>query len=251
MRQTHIHRYNARRTNYAQLGCGCLLIGGFAALVGFLVLYAIWPNLTGAAVQLAGANRLGETSSVFQNVSIPPTAVVQNPTSQQQVTVNLGQYGGGTINLDEIASDFVTGSSENGQPIARASFTESDLMAICAQRSPICQGGNDQYRNPAIDLRPGGAVIYADVNVGGLAWQRVGVVMRLDNSRTYLQVAGIDINGGLYDYTTLPPEISARVDEIATLGNDVLRQMAVQAGGTNYSLSEIIIDDTTLTVILQ
>ena len=46
-------------------------------------------------------------------------------------------------------------------------------------------------------------------------------------------------------------EISARVDEIATLGNDVLRQMAVQAGGTNYSLSEIIIDDTTLTVILQ
>src|SRR5690606_2352675 len=137
MRQTHIHRYNARRTNYAQLGCGCLLIGGFAALVGFLVLYAIWPNLTGAAVQLAGANRLGETSSVFQNVSIPPTAVVQNPTSQQQATVNLGQYGGGTINLDEIASDFVTGSSETGQPIARASFTESDLMAICAQRSTI------------------------------------------------------------------------------------------------------------------
>jgi hypothetical protein len=250
MRQTHIHRYN-RRTNYAQWGCGCLIVGGFVALVGFLVLYAILPNLTGAAVQLAGADRLGETSSVFQNVSIPPTAVVQNPTNPQQVTVDLGQYGGGTINLDQIASDFVTGSSESGLPIARASFTEADLMAICVQQSPVCQGGNDQYRNPAIDLRPGGAVIYADVNVGGLAWQRVGVVTRLDNSRTLLQVAGIDINGGLYDYTTLPPEISTRVDEIATLGNNVLRQLAVQAGGTNYNLSEIIIDDTTLTAILQ
>ena len=251
MRSTHIHRYNARRTNYAQWGCGCLLVGGFVALLGFLVLYAIWPNLTGAAVQLAGADRLGETSSVFQNVSIPPTAVVQNPTNPQQVTVDLGQYGGGTINLDQVASDFVTGSSDSGQPIARASFTEADLMAICVQRSDTCREGNEHFRNLALDLRPGGAVIYADVNVGGLAWQRVGGVLRLDNSRTYLQIAGIDINGGLYDYTTLPPEISARVDEIATLGNDVLRQMAVQAGGTNYSLSEIIIDDTTLTVILQ
>ncbi len=251
MRTMHIKRYNPRPTRYAQWGCGCVLVGGFTALLAFTLLYAIWPALTGAAVQLAGADRLGETSSLFQNVSIPPTAVVQNATSPQQVTIDLGQYGGGTVNLDQVASEIVTGSSETGAPIARASFTELQLLAICVQQSAICGEGNSQYRNVAVDLRPGGAVVYADVNVGGLAWQRVGVVFQLDNTRTALRVAGIDVNGGLYDYSTLPAELAARVDEIDRLTNDVLRQMAIQAGGERYTLSEIIIDDTTLTVILQ
>jgi hypothetical protein len=251
MREPHIRRYNPRRIRYTQWGCGCILAGGFTILLAFTLLYALWPALTGAAVQLAGVNRLGDTSSLFQNVAVPPTAVVQNPTSPQQVTVDLGQYGSGTVNLDQIASDLVTGSSESGQPIARASFTEAQLLAICAQQSMICREGNNQYRSVALDLRPGGAVVYADVNVGGLAWQRVGVVFQLDNTRTVLRVAGVDVNGGLYDYNTLPSELGASVDEIARLTNDILRRMAVQAGGERYTLSEIIIDDTILTVILR
>jgi hypothetical protein len=246
--RNHIRRYHARRTNYTQWGCGCLLAGGFVALLAFILLYAIWPNLTGAAVQLAGATRLGETSSVFQNAAVPPTAVVQNATSPQQVTVNLGQT---TVSIDPLAGDFVTGSSETGLPIARASFTEAQLMAICVQQSTICRDGNDQFRNPSIDLRPGGAVINTDVNISGLAWQRVGVVFQLDSTRTALHIVGIDINGGLYDYNTLPPDLAGRVDEINRMTNDVLRQLAVQTGGQSYILSEIIIDNTTLTIIFQ
>lgn len=251
MRPTPIRRYPAHRTNYAQWGCGCLLTSGFVAILGFILLYALWPSLTGVGIQLAGVNRLGETSSLFQNVAIPPTAVVQNPISPQQVTIDLGQYGGGTVRLDQQTSAFVTGSSESGSPIARASFTEAGLLAICAQQSAICREGSSQYRNVSIDLRPGGAVVYADVNVGGLAWQRVGVVFQLDSTRTMLRVAGVDVNGGLYDYNTLPPELATSVDEIARLTNDVLRQMAVEASGERYTLSEIIIDDTTLTMILR
>jgi hypothetical protein len=79
----------------------------------------------------------------------------------------------------------------------------------------------------------------------------VGVVMQLDSARTQLNVVGVDVNGGLYDHRSLPGEMAGAVEEIARVGNDILRQLAVEAGGENYALSEIIIDDTTLTLILQ
>ncbi|MAS38088.1 MAG: hypothetical protein CL610_29095 [Anaerolineaceae bacterium] len=253
MRTTRIQRYTPTGRNHqrAQWGCGCVLAGAFTVLLAFTLLYMFWPTLTGAALQVAGLDRIGDTGSVFANVTVPPTAVVQNASSPQQVTVNLGQYGGGTVNVDQQHVDFVTGSTESGTRIARASFTEAGLIAICVQQSPICQGGNNQYRNVSLDLRPSGAVVYADVNAGGFMWQKVGVVLQLDSSRTYLNVSGIDINGGLYDYAMLPADLVGSVDEIARVTNDILRQLAVEAGGTQYVLTDIIIDDTTLTLILQ
>ncbi|HLV37433.1 MAG TPA: hypothetical protein VKY59_20105 [Spirillospora sp.] len=251
MRQTHIRRYGRRQSNTLQWGCGCALLGGFMALLAFLALYLFLPLLPGMALQLSGANRIGTTGTLFEDVTVPPTAVVQNATSPQQVTVNLGQYGRESITVDQQHYAFVTGSSDSGTRIARASFTEAGLLAICAQQSPICREGSSQYRNVVLDLRPGGAVIYADVNTGGLGWQRVGVVLQLDSSRTLLRVAGIDISGALYDHTALPGELAGAVDEIVHVINDVLRQLAVEAGGENYTLSEIIIDDTTLTLLLR
>ncbi len=246
-----IERYDRRGSQRLQWGCGCALVGGFLALLVFTLLYMFSPVLSGLAFQLVGGvPRVGDTGTVFENVVVPPTAVVQNPVSPPQVTINLGQYGRETINVDDQQYDFVTGSSETGTRIARASFTEAGLLALCAQQSPLCREGNDQYRSVQLDLRPGGAVIYADVNVGGLVWQRIGVVLQLDSTRTALQVAGIDINGGLYDYSALPPELVRAVDEIARVTNDILRQLAVEAGGENYTLSEIVIDDSTLTLVL-
>ncbi len=251
MRGTRIRRYGRRQVNGLQWGCGCLLTGGFVALLAFTALYGFSSLLPGLALQASGADRIGDTASVFEQVIVPPTAVVQNPTSPQQVTVNLGQYGSETASVDSQNYAFVTGSSDTGARIARASFTEAGLLAICAQQSAICREGSDQYRSIALDLRPGGAVVSADVNAGGLGWQRVGVVLQLDSSRTLLQVAGIDLNGGLYDSSALPGDLATSVDAIEGTLNDTLRQLAVQASGEYYTLSEIIIDDTTLTLILR
>jgi hypothetical protein len=176
---------------------------------------------------------------------------VQNASQPAQVTVRLGAYGSQTIHVDAQNYAIVTGNTETGAPIARASFNEAGLLAICAQQSPICQGGSEQYRNVSLDLKPGGAVVYVEVNPGGLAWQRIGVVFQLDNSRTALVIRGIDFSGGLYDYSSLPGELSGTVDEIGRVTNDILRQLALEAAGTNYRLSEIIIDETHLTLILR
>jgi hypothetical protein len=251
MQRTHIYRYPPRRNRTLQLGCGCLLAAGFAALLGFTALYALSPLFSGMGFQVLGLRQVGQTDRIFANAPIVPTAIVQNASQPQQVTVNLGAYGSQTVNVDPQHYAIVTGNSESGASIARASFSEAGLLAICAQQSPICQNGNQQYRNVSIDLRPGGAIVYVDVNASGLLWQRIGVVFQLDSSRTALVVRGIDLNGGLYDYSSLPGELSGAVDEIGRVTNDILRQLAVEASGENYRLSEIIIDDTTLTLILR
>lgn len=72
-----------------------------------------------------------------------------------------------------------------------------------------------------------------------------------DSSRTLLQVAGIDLNGRLYDSNALPGDPAGSVTAIEGTLNDTLRQLAVQASGEYYTLSEIIIDNTTLILILR
>ena len=249
--QRHIYRYRPRGNRSLQWSCGCLLAAGFTTLLGFTLLYALSPLFSGIGFQVLGLRQVGETSRIFENAPIVPTAIVQNASQAQQVTLDLGQYGQQTITVDQQDTLFVTGSSETGSPIARASFSKAGLLAICAQQRPICLGDGGRYRNVSIDLRPGGAVVYVDVNATSLVWQRIGVVFQVDSSRTALVIRGIDLNGGLYDYSTMPGELSGAVDEIGQVTNAILRQLAVEAGGENYRLSEIIIDETNLTLILR
>ncbi|MBK9748145.1 MAG: hypothetical protein IPO91_15405 [Chloroflexi bacterium] len=50
----------------------------------------------------------------------------------------------------------------------------------------------------------------------------------------------------------MPPEsFGTTITEFETRGNELLRQLSVQAGGGYYTLSEVIIDDQNLTVVLR
>jgi hypothetical protein len=123
-------------------------------------------------------------------------------------------------------------------------------MQMCYQRSDICSGSNPQYRNVQLDLRPGGAILYADVTVPQLnVTQRVGVVMRLDGSRRQFEVAGVDVAGTLYDVP--PNEFSTLVNDAQRTGNDILNQLTLEQGGAQYDLSEVQISDDTLTLVLR
>jgi hypothetical protein len=250
MSTRRISRYDPNRRR-VQWGCGCTGLVAFLAVLLFAGLYAFWPALTGLAFQLFGLNRVGETDAVFAGHTPPPTAVVLNASQPQQVRVEMGQYGSQTLNVDQHTYSVVTGTTDSGARVAMASFSEDGLLALCAQHSPICRGDDDRFRNVSIDLRPGGAVIYVDASVGGMFSQRIGVVLRLDDTRTRFVVAGVDLNGGLYDYSALPAEIVSVVDEVERVGNDILRQLAVETGGESYMLSEVIIDDTTLTIVMR
>ena len=122
-------------------------------------------------------------------------------------------------------------------------------MQLCQQVSTLCSADNTQYRNVQFDLRNGGAVFYADVTVPGLGvTQRAGVVLRLRDAARF-EVAGMDVGGTLYD---VPPEaFGDLVNEVERTGNDILRQLSVQADGTTYTLTEVYISDELLTLVLR
>jgi hypothetical protein len=239
-----------RRSNWPLVGCGCataltalLAIAG----AGLLLVIALLPDIT---LQLNGFSPIGDTESIFQQATALPPVEVNNPVTPPEVVVDLGVYGSQQIPAATNDYTVVTGTSETGSPLATVSFDETALMNLCRERSAICRNENPQYQNVNIDLRPGGAVIFADVTVPNLGIQQTaGVVLRLDSTARQFEVAGVDIGGALYD--TPPGDMSALVDDIERTGNNILNQLSLQASGSQYTLSEVQVDDGTLTLILR
>jgi hypothetical protein len=218
------------------------------AAVAFVLLIPSIPNL---AAQFVGFTPRGRTDALFEEVSAIPTLELQNPVQPQQFTVDLGQYGQQTLSNDSGLYTLAVGSDETGTQAAVVTFSEAGLQELCRQRSDVCGSTNPRYRNARIDLRPGGAVIYADVTLpelGGIE-QAAGVVLRLDGSGQRFEFAGVDIGGTLYD---APPEgFGATVSDLERIGNDILNQLRLEAGGDQFALSQVSIDDSTLTLILR
>jgi hypothetical protein len=244
-----VQRYPARPKRWpAFWGCGCLTIMAGGALMLVIVVLLVLPTLPALGLRMAGLSPKGQTDTAFANWTPVPTVQLENPVAPPEVVVDLGAYGG---------SQNVAGSTdayqvavESGGQLATATFTEDGLMTMCHQLSEFCSNANSQYRNVRIDLRPGGAVIYADVTVPDLGiTQTVGLVMRLDSSRTRFEVVGIDVGGALYDVAA--SNFSGMVTDFERVGNDILGQLTLQAGGGQYSLSEAYADDTTLTLVLR
>jgi hypothetical protein len=239
-----------RRSNRTLwLACGCLAVLGFAViLVGIITIFIVVPLLPGLALQTAGFSPKGNTAQVFANVPPQPTVQVQNPIIPTEAVINLGSFG--SQNLPQTRDYTVEVGNTASGPTATVSFTEQGLMDLCYQRSDMCGSPNAQYRNPRIDLRPGGAIIYADVFIQDFGiWQPIGVVLRLDGSQRQFAVAGVDVSGTLYD---LPPTgLGETVVQIATTGNQILQQLSLQAGGGQYQLTQVLIDDTTLTLVMH
>ena len=217
-------------------GCGCMMMAG-------IVILLLLPALPGLALNIAGFQAGGSTDSVFQ----------QNPPSRPRVDltpipapaiIEFGTYGQAALPQNQ--AGYTLGVDSSGT--AQLTFTETALMALCHERTPLCSTGNAQIRNANIDLRPGGAVIFADMFIPQLsAWQNLGIVMQLSGSQ--FQVAGLDIDGTLYQPET--PEMTAIAHQIEQEANAILDQLALSAGTDRYALENIYADDTTLTLILR
>lgn len=244
-----IQRPAKRSTNRGVIGCGIGLIGLMGCLiVSGVGLLLFWPVIAGVGLQAVGFAPQGDINTVLEQAAPAPTVVVQNPVSPPQAVVNLGSYGTQTLDTASTAN-VVIGSSESGAPVAVVSYTEAQLMALCVQRSPECANGNDQFRNTRIDLRPGGAVIYADVNLGGM-WQTVGGVLQFDAASRRLDVAGVELGGLVY---SAPPssEITSLISRFETTANDLIQQLSLQAGGAQYRLDTIQFDEAQVMFVLR
>lgn len=252
-----VQRPDPRRKR-AWWGCGCALIAPFAAVLICTGLYAFGLfNPLSIGLRLLGVSSLGDTDEAFAEAVVPPTVEVENAEVPERVEIDLGG-GRDPIVVNPGSYNVVTGSTSSGQQIATATFTEADLLRLCNERSALCSTGDDRFRNATFDLRPGGGVVYVEVNAQ-VFWQRIGVVLRLNSDRTSFDVYGVDIAGTTYDPLSLPSLIPAdarariveAVNEVETTGNDILQQISAQTGGQNYQLSDIIIDDNTLTIVMR
>lgn len=239
-----------RRSNLPYLACGCLAVFvGCLVVVGAAALFLL-PRFPGVTLQIAGFQSRGDTEAVFAGATPLPTLDVQNAVQPQQAVIELGQYGTQTLNPQLYDYTLTVGTTSSGSEVAVLTFTEASLMALCQQRTTVCSANGTAYRNGRIELRPGGAVIYADVYVPQLAsWLPLGSVMQLDASMRQFVVVGVDFNGTLYQAP--PTELGRIITDIEQTGNDILRQLILEAEGERYHLSEMRIDDSTLTLVLR
>jgi hypothetical protein len=241
------------RSVFPAVACGCLGILGTLAVVIVLALLFFRPNLTELVARVAGFAPTGSTEAIFAQATPVPTLVLENAVQPTQVTVYLGEYGTETLGANNNLYDFTIGSGAGGEQMALASFTEQGLLDLCRQRTTLCSENpaDPRFRNARIDLRPGGAVIYADVTLpelGGIS-QTAGVVLRLDSTRRQFEFAGVDIGGMLY---SVPPQsFGTMITDVEARGNQLLNQLSIDAAGGQYSLSEVVIDDQTLTLVLR
>jgi hypothetical protein len=247
--QQHIHRY-PNRNRGCLVGFGCFFVAGLTLIFSILALY-----LTGALVPLAlgvvGVEQVGNTEDLFRNAQVQPTLTIPDPIAPpSQVVVDLGRFGSETVNTASNEYTVITSGSSN---TATVSFTQSALMDLCRQRTPICQNGNDRVRNIDIDLKAGGVVVYADVYTG-FNWQRLGVVLQVNAGSTFV-VTGVDVSGVTYNPNSLPfglsDTVAPLIGDIEREGNVLLQELVIQASGTGYRLHSLSIDENTLTLNLR
>jgi hypothetical protein len=248
MNRGRIQRYPYRRNNRAAwIGCATVILVSIA-VCGLSLLLIVPSLLPRVGLSVAGFEEAGDTSSIFSQAQPMPTVQVQNPVQPAQVVIQAGDFG--TFNVDASALDAVVGESPDGGQIGRVTFNESQLLDLCRQRTPVCGEGDGRVRNASIDLRPGGAVVNGDFYVPQVGlWQRAGIVLRLNSTTAQFDVAGVDVNGVLYNVP--PGELRESVNRVAQLGNDLLDDVVVSAGGSSLQLREIYADDNFLTLILR
>lgn len=228
--------------------CGCLVvISLLVILVGAAAVLVIVPMLPGFALQVAGFVPAGRTDQVFAGSGQPNNVTLDNPVSAGSARLLAGSGLSWSI---PVGTGSVQTGGNQGVPAAVVRLTETELMMLCQTQTTFCAGGNDAFRNARVDLRPDGAVIYADVYLRDLGlWQPAGVVLRLDASRQQFNIVGVDVGGMLYAI----PEgtLGDQVRRIAEEGNAALRGLAVEVGGGRYLLQTLAVDDTSITALLR
>lgn len=253
-----VQRYNysrSRRGGGTASGCVFGVVLLLLLLGGCGVLYAT-GTLSAVVLQLLGAERVGDTDALFTAGTPEPVPVFTEVSVPNIAVVDLGEFG--RVDLTDANIQIVLGTQDDGLPIARANFTESGLLTLCRQRSEICQPrGEAGYRNLRFDLRPGGGVVYVEVQAGPL-WQLVGLVMQIDRAGR-IDVIGIDVDGTTYNPDALPvilpadvrAAVSQLVVDVEQEGNALLRRAFLDMGSQVYRIREVFVDDIQLTVVMR
>ena len=246
-----IERYQPRRQRGKSsllLPCGCLGMGGIGIVITAIVAMTFFPMLPSLILPNFGLEAVGDTSDIL-NAPVPTLDSLMDTQTVGSVTLDTGSYSQ-TLSGSGTGYTIVLGDTESDmQRQMQVSFTEAGLVAQCQELTTICSSSSPSgMRNTTFDLRAGGMVINAEFEVQTGVWQSAGLVVQLVNNNQ-IDVVGVDVGGTVFAPTST--DLGGLVNEAEARGNLFLQQLSARAGIETFNLATIIIDDTTMTMVLR
>lgn len=183
------------------------------------------------------ARRHGQVTPTPQSVAALPSEPIALTSSQMASQV---------YSIDERWNEFMTITrGANGDPLVVYHASEVDFTRLC---DLIGECDNDVYRYSHTDLRPDGAVLYGDANLGGV-WQSLGIILTVEKYH-YLDIGGFVINGEVY---SLPSDhlLRAELNDALYQLNQEIASLYVYLDGEQLQLDAIQVSDGQLLVVFR
>ena len=243
-----IERYHPgkRQTSPELIACGCLGMGFLVIALTAIIAIILIPTLPAMFLSNFGIEEIGDTEEIL-DAPITTLPALMDTQTIGSVTLNTGSYSQ-TLAGSGSGYSVVMGDTEDTMQMQmQVSFTEDGMLAQCRELTTICSNSGDRIRNAIFDLRPGGIVINAEFELPTGQWQEAGLVVRF-GANNRVDIAGVDIGGRVYAPTNT--DLAGLVNEAETQANLFVEQVSARAGINEFSLSTIIINDNTLTLIL-
>jgi len=240
------------------LGCiaiffGCAFVTVLAAAIG---IFLFRDQMLGLTLQFAGFESQGNTATYLQQSApvIPTVPPLTNATSPETFSITGIETNESFTVQNNRGVQVTTGTAAEGDA-ATVTTTEEELVALCMDGSNICSPTGEDFNglhvsNARVDLLSGSAVIRADVDADQLPIpQNIGLAVQVSPTGDALIVRGVDINGRLY--ANPPPEFEDVILEAERALQEGLNQISLGVEGRDYQLSQIVIEENSLTVLLR
>jgi hypothetical protein len=176
-------------------------------------------------------------------IAPPPAGPPPGPEPLSAVVVDIWFLSEpGTFYAREIHADRLErGQTQDGRVAYYVEFSEEGLNAYLRRWFAAYVEHANRVRNAWVDLKPGGAVAYADVNLE-VGWQRIGAILMLDASGRQLILAGVDVDGRFY---STPPggRIAELAAELESVSNRALRELTFVDPAGRLTIQQISISE--------
>ena len=146
-----------------------------------------------------------------------------------------------TFSAQQIHARRLESSTIDGRTTYYIEFDEAGVNAYLNDWFGEMMAQEARISKPWVDLKPGGAVIYADLDLE-VGRQRVGAVFMLDASGRQFILAGVDISGQLY---STPPEgrIADLTSQLEAEGNRALDELIFIDPAGHLTIQTINLDE--------
>jgi hypothetical protein len=228
-----------------------------------LILFCITAVAIAVAFNTAGVRLAGRTNSYLTQATAPPTIAWPTPTLASPLTaVSTPVPDDAPRSLDQIQIDLHVlpqprtytadqvfaerlerGETADGQTAYYIEYDEAGFNAYMQTWLAATNSRQaNRLQNVWFDLKPGGVMIYADVDLV-IGWQRLGALFMLDESGRQFSFQGVDIAGQLLS-TAPTGEIANAVNQLENSANEALRDLTFLDATGALTIQQITISET-------